>query len=73
MSVVAVIVVVSDAGPLISLARLDLLTLLLSLFAEVQVPHYVIDDAWPGQATLTRPASATRLGEVGCAHAWPVN
>lgn len=37
-------VVVSDAGPLISLGRLDLLPLLGELFAEVQVPDIVIDE-----------------------------
>ena len=35
-------VVVSDAGPLICLGRLDLLGLLPALFAEVQVPDQVI-------------------------------
>ncbi len=35
-------VVVSDAGPLISLGRMDLLHLLARLFAEVQVPQAVI-------------------------------
>lgn len=37
-------VVVSDAGPLISLGRLDLLVLLRELFAEVQVPDIVIEE-----------------------------
>ena len=37
-------VVVSDAGPLISLGRLDLLQVLGQLFAEVQVPDVVIDE-----------------------------
>ncbi|MBN8492944.1 MAG: DUF3368 domain-containing protein [Burkholderiales bacterium] len=37
-------VVVSDAGPLISLGRLDLLPLLGRLFAEVQVPDIVVDE-----------------------------
>jgi hypothetical protein len=35
-------VVVSDAGPLICLGRLDLLRLLPALFAEVQVPEPVL-------------------------------
>lgn len=35
-------VVVSDAGPLIALGRLDLLTLLPALFAQVQVPQVVL-------------------------------
>ncbi len=37
-------VVVSDAGPLISLGRLDLLGILGELFGEVQVPNVVIDE-----------------------------
>ena len=37
-------VVVSDAGPLISLGRLDLLVLLREFFAEVQVPDIVIEE-----------------------------
>jgi predicted nucleic acid-binding protein len=37
-------IVVSDAGPLISLGRLDLLPLLGALFAEVQVPDVVVDE-----------------------------
>ena len=35
-------VVVSDAGPLIALGRLDLLSLLFELFDDVQVPHAVL-------------------------------
>jgi predicted nucleic acid-binding protein len=35
-------VVVSDAGPLICLGRLDLMRLLPALFAEVQVPQQVL-------------------------------
>jgi predicted nucleic acid-binding protein len=35
-------VVVSDAGPLISLGRLDLLSVLPALFAGVQVPEQVL-------------------------------
>lgn len=35
-------VVVSDAGPLIALGRLDLLALLQALFAQVQVPQAVL-------------------------------
>lgn len=35
-------VVVSDAGPLIALGRLDLLALLPALFTQVQVPHAVL-------------------------------
>jgi predicted nucleic acid-binding protein len=35
---------VSDAAPLISLGRLDLLPLLRALFTEVQVPEIVVDE-----------------------------
>lgn len=45
-------VVVSDAGPLISLGRLDLLRLLGALFSEVQVPEVVIGEC------LARPHNA---------------
>jgi predicted nucleic acid-binding protein len=38
----ALSVVVSDAGPLIALGRLDLLALLPALFAQVQVPQAVL-------------------------------
>jgi predicted nucleic acid-binding protein len=38
------LVVVSDAGPLICLGRLDLLRLLPALFAEVQVPDPVLHE-----------------------------
>lgn len=50
------IVVVSDAGPLISLGRLDLIGLLGALFAEVQVPEVVIREclARPGNADTVR-------------------
>jgi hypothetical protein len=49
-------IVVSDAGPLISLGRLDLLTLLSALFASVHVPQQVFDEcqARPGQADAQR-------------------
>ncbi len=45
-------IVVSDAGPLICLGRLDLLKLLPALFAEVQVPEQVL------QECSSRPQSA---------------
>ena len=50
-------VVVSDAGPLIALGRLDLLHLLPALFAQVQVPSAVLTEC------LARPqnADATRI------------
>ena len=44
-------IIVSDAGPLISLGRLDLLGLLGELFAEVQVPDIVLEEC------LARPAN----------------
>ena len=45
-------VVVSDAGPLIALGRLDLLHLLPALFAQVQVPQAVITEC------MARPQNA---------------
>ena len=58
------IVVVSDAGPLISLARLDLLPLLQQLFKEVQVPEDVINEcmARPGNADTVRISDALSQG-----------
>ena len=49
-------VVVSDAGPLIALGRLDLLLLLPALFAQVQVPRAVLNEcmARPRNADATR-------------------
>jgi predicted nucleic acid-binding protein len=49
-------VVVSDAGPLISLGRLDLLDLLGALFSEVRVPDAVIGEclARPGNIDAQR-------------------
>ena len=53
-------IVVSDAGPLISLGRLDLLPLLGALFAEVQVPGIVVEEC------LARPdkPDAQRIGQA---------
>jgi len=50
------IIVVSDAGPLISLARLDLLAVLPQLFAQVQVPTEVLAErlARPGNLDAGR-------------------
>lgn len=48
-------VVVSDAGPLISLGRLDLLALLPKLFAQVQVPTAVLEEC------MARPDNADTL------------
>lgn len=63
-------IVVSDAGPLISLGRLDLLALLGVLFAEVQVPDIVVDEC------LARPdfvdAQRIRLAlSAGLLHTCP--
>lgn len=60
------IVVVSDAGPLISLARLDLLPVLQSLFEQVQVPEEVIVEcmARPGNADTVRISDALKLGSL---------
>lgn len=57
-------VVVSDAGPLISLGRLDLLRLLGQLFAEVQVPDTVVDEclARPDNVDATRIRQALSAG-----------
>ena len=57
-------VVVSNAGPLISLARLDLVTVLQSLFEEVQVPDDVIVEcmARPGNADTVRISDALKQG-----------
>lgn len=71
-------VVVSDAGPLIALGRLDLLALLPALFAEVQVPQAVLDECFArpenadavrireavGQQWLT-PCNATPIDKEG--------
>ena len=53
-------VVVSDAGPLISLGRLDLLHLLPKLFAQVQVPNAVLEEcmARPDNADAQRIRAA---------------
>lgn len=48
-------IVVSDAGPLIALGRLDLIALLSALFAEVQVPEAVIREC------LARPDNPDAL------------
>jgi hypothetical protein len=57
-------VVVSDAGPLISLGRLDLLTLLPELFASVQVPEQVLREcaARPSNEDAARIAAAIQNG-----------
>lgn len=66
MPVAPGIVVVSDAGPLISLARLDLLTVLQNLFDEIQVPDDVINEcmARPGNADTARIRDALDRGSL---------
>jgi hypothetical protein len=57
-------VVVSDAGPLIALGRLDLLHVLGVLFTQVQVPEVVIAEclARPGNPDTRRIRSALDSG-----------
>lgn len=67
-------VVVSDAGPLISLARLDLLGVLSGLFSQVQVPAEVIEEcqARPGNADTLRIAQALATGTLQACTAPPL-
>ena len=58
MPLSSVDIVVSDAGPLISLGRLDLLSLLPALFSKVQVPQQVLAEC------LVRLAMAKRSGRL---------
>jgi len=57
-------VVVSDAGPLIALGRLDLLRVLSAQFAQVLVPQAVLDEclARPAQADAIRIRHAIETG-----------
>lgn len=57
-------VVVSDAGPLIALGRLDLLGVLGALFSEIQVPEVVVAEcmARPGNADAHRIRQAMDSG-----------
>ena len=57
-------IVVSDAGPLISLGRLDLLALLPALFTQVQVPQQVMAEclARPEQIDTRRVMAAVDAG-----------
>jgi uncharacterized protein len=57
-------VVVSDAGPLISLGRLDLLSVLPALFATVQVPDQVLREcaARPNNADAAHINTAIQTG-----------
>ena len=58
------VVVVSDAGPLIALGRLDLLPVLGALFREVQVPEAVVAEcmARPGNPDAQRIRHALDSG-----------
>ena len=56
-------VIVADAGPLIALAKIDQVTLLPALFAEVHIPAYVLQEAagnilMPGAAAVRAFADA---------------
>ena len=60
MPLSSVDIVVSDAGPLISLGRLDLLSLSPALFAKVQVPQQLLAECLvrPEQADTQRVMAA---------------
>ncbi len=68
-------VVVSDAGPLISLGRLDMLGLLPKVFAQVQVPQQVWDECLAQRvrvgADAARLALALSNGWLQLCHAAP--
>ena len=68
-------VVVSDAGPLISLARLNMLGLLTDLFAEVQVPREVLNECLvvPERPSAQRIAEATVQTRLRVCDAAPFN
>lgn len=67
-------VVVSDAGPLIALGRLDLLALLPALFAQVQVPQAVLREclARPDNADAGRIRAAVDQGWLTPCDATPI-
>lgn len=67
-------VVVSDAGPLIALGRLDLLSLLPALFAEVHVPRQVFEEcqARPTQIDAERIRQAIESGRLLLCEADPI-
>lgn len=67
-------VVVSDAGPLIALGRLDLLALLLALFAQVQVPQAVLREclARPENVDAGRIRAAVDQGWLTPCEATPI-
>jgi predicted nucleic acid-binding protein len=66
--------VVCDAGPLISLGRIDALALLPPLFAQIQVPQQVLAEclARPGQADTQRIVAALDLGWLHECQATPL-
>lgn len=68
------VVVVTDAGPLIALGRLDLIHLLPALFHTVQVPHAVLTEcmARPQQADALRIQAAVQAGVLQVCEATPV-
>ena len=67
-------IVVSDAGPLIALGRLDLLSLLPALFAQVQVPQAVLIEcqARPDNADAVRIRDAIGKGWLVLCEASPI-
>jgi len=62
---------VSDAGPLISLARLDLLTVLASLFAEVQVPEGLVVECMARPGNTDTAANSMHCRSSGSCPAAP--
>ena len=66
MPLSSVDIVVSDAGPLISLGRLDLLSLLPALFGTVEVPQQVLVECLvrPEQADTQRVMAALDAGWI---------
>lgn len=68
-------VVVSDAGPLISLGRLDLLGLLRDQFSQVQLPQAVLDEclARPAEPDAVRIRHAVDAGILTLCEATPID
>ena len=75
MPISGVDIVVSDAGPLISLGRLNLLSLLPALFTQVQVPQEVLAEclARPEQADTVRAMAALEAGWLQVCVAVPLS
>jgi uncharacterized protein len=67
-------VVVSDAGPLIALGRLDLLAVLPEVFAQVQVPTAVLEECMvrPENADAHRIHAAVTRGWLVTCEAVPI-